>query len=126
VIASRRDAGRSSCSSWLAGASGGQAGWPSKLMSRLAGLSADGVGCRCLLLVNSQLQCLQCSLDVTIAATAVTDANVGGPRGVGAVVVNAGWVALASLWEAHTPSNVGQSIPRSLLPYIVRRITAFS
>jgi hypothetical protein len=42
VIASRKDAGQSSCSSGLTGASGGEAGWPVKLLPLLAGLMSAG------------------------------------------------------------------------------------
>jgi hypothetical protein len=49
VITSRRDAGRSSCSSGLAGAGGGEASRPVKLLPWLAGLMGTGdrwgVGC---------------------------------------------------------------------------------
>jgi hypothetical protein len=42
VIVSQRDAGQSSCSSRLAGASGGEDGWPAKLLPQLAGLMSAG------------------------------------------------------------------------------------
>jgi hypothetical protein len=78
VIASRQDAGRGSCSSGLAGASGGEAGSPAKLLPRLAGLmSAGGVGCRCLLRVDSQLGC---SLDASVAVTDVSVTSVSEVR----------------------------------------------
>jgi hypothetical protein len=78
VTASWQDT-RHSCSSKLAGASGGEASWPVKLLQRLAGLmSAGGVSCQCLLLVDSQLQC---SLDLSVAVTDATDAShIGGPH----------------------------------------------
>jgi hypothetical protein len=69
VIASRRDAGWSSCSSGLVGAVGSEAGWPAWWALAIA----DGVGCRCLLLVDLQLPC---PLDASVAMTEVTDASL--------------------------------------------------
>jgi hypothetical protein len=71
MIVSWWDPGRRSCGNGLAGASSGDAGWLAKLLLAWWALAiTGGINCRCLLLVDSQLQC---SLNVSIA---VTDASM--------------------------------------------------
>jgi hypothetical protein len=90
VIASRRDAGRSTCSSGLAWASDGvlfcsgaacffaaarwlRAGWPEKLLPRRAGLMSPDDRCRSRLRIDSLLRCC---LDASVVVTDVTDPSL--------------------------------------------------
>jgi hypothetical protein len=105
VIASRRDTGRSSCSSRLAGAFVGEAGWSAKLLLQLAGLMSMAESAAARLLAASLLRCC---LDVSVAVTGASVSDVrlfillslGGahePMDVGAAMVSADLVSLPAL-----------------------------